>query len=163
MARVFFALIVVTAALTQATILPALRLIGILPDATLVLLMVWSAMRGVPEGLLWAFGLGFFVDLLALDRLGSNALALLGVALLGGLARRRFFHSNLIVPLVLAVAATVVHAIVLLLLRSGDGGGVPVGSVVRLVALQALLNSIFVPPLYLIAGWMDRRVVTGHA
>jgi hypothetical protein len=35
----------------------------------------------------------------------------------------------------------------------------PVASAFRLVFLQALLNSLLVPPIYLIAGWMDRWVM----
>jgi rod shape-determining protein MreD len=163
MARMLFALLMIGAALVQATTLPAMNVLAVMPDVTLVLLLVWSALRGVPEGLVWAFGLGLALDVIALDPFGANGLALLGVAILGGLARRRFFHSNLVVPIVVAVAATFVHAFVLLLIRSADGSGLPLAAVMRLIFLQALLNSIFVPPLYLIAGMMDRRVVTGHA
>jgi rod shape-determining protein MreD len=163
MARIFFALCMLSAALIQATILPSLDLLEVLPDVTLVLLLVWSALRGAPEGLLWAFGFGMFIDILALDPLGTNGLALLGVALLGGLSRRRFFHSTLIVPIALAVVATIVHALVLLLFRSGEGAGLPISSVFRLIFLQALLNSICVPPLYVVAGWMERRMVTSRA
>jgi rod shape-determining protein MreD len=163
MARIFFALCMLSAALVQATILPSLDLLEVLPDVTLVLLLVWSALRGAPEGLIWAFGFGMFIDILALDPLGTNGLALLGVALLGGLARRRFFHSTLIVPIALAVVATIVHALVLLLFRSGEGAGLPISSVFRLIFLQALLNSICVPPLYVVAGWMERRMVTSRA
>jgi rod shape-determining protein MreD len=163
MARMIFALCLLVAALIQATVLPSLNLIEVLPDVTLVLLLVWSALRGAPEGMLWAFGMGMFFDILALDPLGTNGLALLGVALLGGLSRRRFFHSTLVVPIILAVAATMVHAIVLLLIRTGEGAGLPFSSVFRLIFLQALLNSMFVPPLYLVAGWMERRMVTSRA
>jgi rod shape-determining protein MreD len=163
MIRVLFALLMVFAALSQATFMPQAHLLEVLPDVTLVLLLVWSALRGVPEGLVYAFGLGIFLDVLALDPLGTNALALLGVALIGGLSRRRFFHSNIVFPLLLSVVATMIHAVVLLLLRSSDGAGVPFASVFRFIFLQSLLNAIFVPPLYLVAGWMDRRVVTRHA
>ena len=163
MARIFFALCMLSAALVQATILPSLDLLEVLPDVTLVLLLVWSALRGTPEGLIWAFTFGMFIDILALDPLGTNGLALLGVALLGGLSRRRFFHSTLIVPIALAVVATIVHALVLLLFRSGEGAGLPISSVFRLIFLQALLNSICVPPLYVVAGWMERRMVTSRA
>lgn len=163
MARALFALLLVTAAMAQATTLPALELIEVLPDITLVLLLVWSALRGLPEGMAWAFTLGIFIDILALDPLGTNALALLGVAVLGGLARRRFFLSNLVFPIVLSVAATFTHALVLLLLRSAGGAALPIDSVIRLVFLQALLNAMVVPPLYVVAGWMERRMVTSHA
>jgi|SRR5215211_1880834 len=163
MARIIFAIGLICAALIQATILPALHIIEVLPDITLVMLLVWSALHGVPEGLICAFALGLFMDILALDTLGTNGLALLGVALLGGLARKRFFHNTLIVPLVLAVAATMVHAVVLLLLRSGEGGGLPISSVFRLIFLQALLNLLFVPPFYIVASRMERRMVIGRA
>lgn len=163
MARILFALCLMSAALVQATILPSLDVIEVLPDVTLVLLLVWSALRGAPEGMIWAFGLGMFIDILALDPLGTNGLALLGVALLGGLSRRRFFHNTLIVPLALAVVATIVHALVLLLFRSGEGAGLPISSVFRLIFLQALLNSMCVPPLYVVAGWMERRMVSSRA
>jgi rod shape-determining protein MreD len=160
MARILFALCLAGAALVQATILPSLDVIEVLPDLTLVLLLVWSALRGTPEGLIWAFGLGLFFDMLALDPLGTNGLALLGVAILGGVSQRRFFHSKLVLPIALAIVATVIHALVLLLFRTGEGAGLPVGSVFRLIILQALLNSICVPPLYVIAGWMARRMDT---
>lgn len=163
MARTLFAVILVFAALVQATVLPSLNVIAVLPDVTLVLLLVWSALRGVPEGLFWAFGLGLFLDVVALDPFGANGLALLSVAVLGGLARRRFFHSNLIVPIVVAAVATFVHAVVLLLIRSSEGAGLPLAAVGQVVFLQALLNAIFVPPLYLIAGLMGRRMALSHA
>lgn len=163
MARVFFALLLVSAALIQATILPNTRVLGVLPDLVLVLLLVWSAMRGVAEGAVWVFGTGLALDLLAMDRFGTNGLALLVVALLAGPARRRFFHSGLVVPIALTVVATVVHAVILLLLRSGTGAALPLSAAFRLIVLQALLNSLLVPPLYLLAGWMDRKVVPAHA
>jgi rod shape-determining protein MreD len=161
--RFLFALLLMFAALSQATFMPQAHLIQVIPDVTLVLLLVWSALRGVPEGMAYAFGLGIFLDVLALDPLGTNALALLPVALIGGMSRKRFFHSNLVFPLLLSVVATIAHAVVLLLLRSTDGIGVPFPTVIRFIFLQSLLNAIFVPPLYLIAGWMERRMDTRHA
>lgn len=163
MARVFFALLIFMAAMVQTVLLPQWNLIEVLPDLTLVLLLVWSALRGVREGLFWAFGLGLLIDILALDPMGTNALSLLPVALLGGLPRRRFFHSNLVFPVLLAVGATLIHGVVLLLLRSSDGSGLPMSSAFRVIFLQSLLNAMVVPPLYVVAGWMERRMVTSHA
>jgi rod shape-determining protein MreD len=163
MARVLFALLLFLAAMVQTVLLPSWNLIEVLPDLTLVLLLVWSALRGVREGLFWAFGLGLFIDVLALDPMGANALALLPVVLLGGLPRRRFFHSNLVFPIVVAVGATLAHGLVLLLLRSSDGAGLPMSSAFRVIFLQSLLNAMVVPPLYVVAGWMERRMVTSHA
>jgi rod shape-determining protein MreD len=163
MSRLLFGLMLAFVVLLQAAVFPAIESIQVMPDLTLALLLVWSALRGTPEGLLWAFGVGIMMDVLAMDRLGTNGLALLGVALLGGLSRRRFFHNTLIFPIFLVVVATFLHAVVLLLLRSSAGAGAQVGAAMRLVFLQALLNVIFLPPLYLIAGWMERRIALSHA
>ena len=157
MARVLYALVMFTVAIFQATVMGQFSPIAIQPDITLVLLLVWCANTGTAEGLTWAFGLGILTDVLALDALGTNPLALLPVALLAAASRKRVFNSKLLFPILLMVAATLVHAVVLLLLRSGAVGDVPLATVFRLVFLQALLNSIFVPPLALFAGLLTGR------
>ncbi|MDP9365609.1 MAG: rod shape-determining protein MreD [Chloroflexota bacterium] len=157
MSRVVFAVVLLVAALAQAALLPGLGPLGVLPNLVLVLLLVWCALRGSAEGLLWVFGAGVLLDLLALDPIGTNGLALLPVAALAAPARRRFFHSGMIVPLSLAMVATVAHAAVLTGLRAlGDGAAPPAAAMAQTVVLQALLNALLVPPLYLVAGWMDR-------
>ena len=157
MSRLLYALVLFAAAIAQATFLPRISPIEIQPDITLVLLLVWCANTGTAEGLTWTFGLGILTDVLALDALGTNPLALLPVALLAVASRKRVFHSKLLFPIGLAVAATFIHAVVLLLLRSSALGDVPLVTVMRLVFLQSLLNSILVPPLALFAGYLSGR------
>ncbi len=145
-------------ALAQATILPAVGPTGVLPNVVLVLLLVWCALRGLGEGLLWVFGTGLLLDVLAMDALGTNGLALVVAALLAGPARRRFFHSGMIFPILLTMLATVGYAVVIMLVRGLDDSGamLPAGAILRLTFLQSLLNALLVPPLYLVAGWIDR-------
>jgi rod shape-determining protein MreD len=160
MSRLLFALILFAVAILQATIFGDLIPIEIHPDITLVLLLVWCANTSTAEGLSWAFGLGILLDVLALDALGTNPLALLPVALLAAASRKQVFNSRLLFPIVLTVAATFLHAVVLLLLRSGSIGDVPLATLVRLVFLQSLLNSILVPPLAMLAGFLSGRAPT---
>ncbi len=158
MVQLVFAILLIASALAQATVLPALGPIGILPNIVLVLLLIWSAWRGTREGLLWVFGIGIVLDLLALDALGTNGLALVVTALLAGPARRRFFHSGMVVPLLLTILATIVHGLVLMLLRGyGSDGALNASTgILRLIFLQALLNALLVPPVYVIASWTNR-------
>jgi rod shape-determining protein MreD len=144
-------------AIFQATVIGKYSPIEIQPDITLVLLLVWCANTGTAEGLTWAFGLGILTDVLALDALGTNPLALLPVALLAAASRKRVFNSKLLFPILLTMAATLIHAVVLLLLRSDAVGDVPLATVFRLVFLQSILNSIIVPPLALFAGILSGR------
>jgi rod shape-determining protein MreD len=164
MARLFFATLLLLALFAQIAVMPAVESFQILPNVPLVLLFVWSSVRGVREGLAWAFGLGLLYDILAIDPLGSNGLALLVVVLLGALSARRFFHSKLVFPIVLVVVATMLHGFVMLLVRNTEGGAAPVGAFIRPVFAQALLNAILVPPCYWIVGLAGRdRMVMRHA
>lgn len=158
MASVVLAFSLVFFAFMQATVFPSSELIGIFPDVTLVIVLVWSAVRGVRDGLLWAFLVGILLDTLALDPLGGNALALLPVVLLGAFSGRAFFQSNLIVPILACVAATFLHAIVLLLVRSAGGESIAITSLLRIIMLQTVLNVMIVPPIYLIGSLAQRPV-----
>lgn len=159
MARIVFALLLMTVAFSQATVLPATH-VAVLPNLVLVLLLVWAAMRGVVEGMAWVFGIGLLLDVLSMDAFGTNALSLLVVALLAGLARRRFFHSGMIVPIVLVIVATIVHVFMLSVLRSVGHPDVALGpgATLRMGLLQALLNAVCVPLFYWIATWVNRWV-----
>lgn len=158
MATVVLAISLIFFSFMQATVFPSSELIGIYPDVTLVIILVWSAVRGVREGLLWAFLVGILLDTLALDPLGANALALLPVVLLGALSGRAFFQSNLIVPIVACVIATFLHALVLLLVRSAGGASISLAPLLRVIMLQTVLNVMIVPPIYLLGSLAQRPV-----
>jgi len=148
--RVFFGLILILTAFAQATIFPTVRVLGGMgPDLVLVLILVWSGLHGSREGMVWAFALGLLLDLLTLDPLGSNALALLPVALIGGLASRRLFHSGLIIPMLAVVAATLAHQLMSVSLSTLAGFHYTLLVSVKFGLLTALLNVLVVPPLYL--------------
>jgi rod shape-determining protein MreD len=158
MASLVLAVSLIFFAFMQATVFANSELIGIFPDVTLVIILVWSAVRGVRDGLIWAFLIGILLDTLALDPLGGNALALLPVVLLGALSGRAFFQSNLIVPIVACVAATFLHALVLLLVRSAGGESIAIAPLLRIIMLQTVLNVMIVPPIYLIGSLAQRPV-----
>lgn len=144
--------------LLQASFFPATGLLNIVPDFALVLLLVWSASRGVEEGLLWAFGLGLWLDFLALDLLGTHVLPLLVVAIIGGLARGRLFRSGLVLPAVAVIGATLAYRIVEMIVDVFSGRAVEVTGELRLAILAALLNMLLVPLVYGFVLVMDRWI-----
>jgi rod shape-determining protein MreD len=157
MTRPVFGLMLVVAALLQTALLPRWQLLAVTPGLVLVMILGWAAYRGVPEALAWVFVSGMLLDVLGLDRLGVNALALLPVALIGGISRGRFFNSTLVFPMALALAATFVYVGTLLALRGilGEGGD-PAQMLGRVTLLQALLNALLVPPVFGLLGWLQR-------
>lgn len=162
MSTVIVSLCLAGFAVIQAVVFPSLSSSTIFPDFTLVIILIWSAVRGTQEGLIWAFAVGVLLDTLALDPLGANALALLPAVLLGGMTSQRFFHSGLIVPILATVAATFMHTILLLLIRSSAGASLELAAVGRLVLFQSLLNVILVPPIYLFASMAQKPPAMRH-
>lgn len=158
MARVSFALLLALTALLQATFLPALGVIAILPDFALLLLLVWSASRGMVEGMTWALGLGLWLDLLTLDRLGTHGLSLLAVAVVGGLAGQRLFRSGIVLPLVAVVIATLAAGLVAIVVARFDGEAVGGLAMMRPIVATAFLNAVLVPVAWVVLLVADRWI-----
>ncbi|HMM41247.1 MAG TPA: rod shape-determining protein MreD [Thermomicrobiales bacterium] len=158
MARVSFALLLALTALLQATFLPALGVIAILPDFALLLLLVWSASRGMVEGMTWALGLGLWLDLLTLDRLGTHGLSLLAVAVVGGLAGQRLFRSGIVLPLVAVVIATLAAGLVAIVVARFDGEAAGGLAMMRPIVATAFLNAVLVPVAWVVLLVADRWI-----
>ncbi len=151
MARILFGLLVVVAALVQATTLPRVNPFSVSPDLVLVLLFLWATRHGVRESLLWIFFSGLFLDVLTLDPFGTNGLSLVIIVLLAGPARHRLFHSSVVVPILLVIVVTIVHGVVLALLR-----GMPLDtSILFQTAIQAGVHAVLVPIIHLVTRGMD--------
>lgn len=148
MARIIFGIFIATVALFQAAFFPAVGLLEITPDFVLVFLLIWSSTHGVFEGLLWAFGVGLWLDMLTLDPLGTHALALLPVAVIGGLVSTRLFRSGAVLPILAVVAATCAYHLVGYVMEAAGGEVLGVPAFTRLTLLAALLNALLVPVSY---------------
>lgn len=162
MARLIFATVLLAATVLQALILPDLLTIRILPNLVLVLLLAWSALRGLGEAALWAFAVGILFDAMALDPMGANALAFLAVCALGTWAGRRFFQSSIFLPIPITFLATWVYALIVLIIRATETGGAPLSALGPLILLQALLNSLLVVLVFPVTRLLNRSVTNAR-
>ncbi len=140
MARLIFGLILFATVFAQSTFIPRLNPMIITPDLVLVLLFLWAAYHSLRESLLWVFLTGIVLDVISLDPLGANGLALLIVVALAYPSRNRLFQSNMVIPILLVMVATVVHGLVLYTIR----GITPTA----FIGFQALLHALLVPIFY---------------
>ncbi len=156
MKRLLFALLLVGTATVQVTLLPRLNPLQISPDLVLGLVLVSSSFSGIPVGMVWTALAGLTLDVLTLEPLGSHGLALLPVAIIGGLARRRLFRSDLVIPMGLVVLATLVSHLVVAGLQWALDQRPPAEAVLRVAVLTALLNVAAVPLVYMIIAALER-------
>ncbi|CAN5701632.1 hypothetical protein BH23CHL2_BH23CHL2_29960 [soil metagenome] len=156
MGRVLFALLLFAAALLQASFLQAMDSVAIIPNIALVLLLVWSASHSIEEGLIWAFALGLWFDMLTLDPLGIHAIPLMLVALAGGAVRGRLFRSGAILPIVAVIAVTIGAGFVGVALDFLRGERILFLGQMRIVLVMAFLNALFVPLIYVVILIIER-------
>lgn len=156
MSRLFFAFLLIIIATAQSTVLSAAGLLGIAPNLVLVLVLLLGSRYGAREGVVWAFGCGLMLDLMALDPLGSNSLALIPVAVIGALAQRPLLQSGLLFTMLMVLLGTVAHFLVASVIDTVAGEGYGFLVSIRLGLVTAFLNTLTVPPLYALVILLDR-------
>jgi rod shape-determining protein MreD len=146
-------------ALTQTVLLAQVDLWGARPNLMLLVVLVWSVIRGVDEGMVWGFIGGLVVDLLSGGTLGATVLALLAVALLAGQPWGRGIGSPTIRLLLLAfVAVLAYHLILLMVLTFWTGYRVDwAWAILRVAGPSALLNTSLAPFVQRSLAWLERR------
>jgi rod shape-determining protein MreD len=152
-------LILAVTVVIQGTLLARLRFFGASPNLLLVVVVCWSLLHTVSEGLVWAFVGGLGVDLIAGLPLGSTALALMPTCFLAGLGRSRIFTNSVLLPALLVALATVIFGWINLMLLSLRG--VPVawgGSVLRVTLPELALNVLLVLVIYPILRWLAAHI-----
>ncbi len=151
--------------LVQATLLPRLRFFGAQPDLLLVLVVCWSLMYGVSEGLVFAFVAGLAIDVVAGLPLGTTPLALMPVCFLAVIGRHSIYANNVWLPVLLVALATLVEGWIMLFLRQLHG--VPVdwaGATSRIIlpslALNVVLTIVVVRFMRRFGGWGRAEATT---
>lgn len=111
------------------------------PDLVLILLFLWAARHSIRESLLWLFFTGIVLDVLALDPLGANGLALVVLVILSHPLRIRPWQFNATSVMLLVFMGSAMHGVVLALLRGTSPDIIHIG-------LQAGFNVVLVPLIF---------------
>lgn len=145
--------------LAQATLLSRVRLFGVSPDLLLVSVVCWSLARGVRGGLIWSFGGGLGIDLIAGAPLGRTALTLLPTSWLGNLGRTSIFGNHALLPILLAALATPLRGWLMLLIQQMGGARVDwLASTVQIIGPEMVLNAVLAFGVYPVLRWLAARL-----
>ena len=102
-------LVIIAAALAQASILPAFSIFGAQPDLLVLVLVLWITVGGQRDALLLIPAAGFVQGLLDSSPLGLAMLALAPLILMTEVRELRLTQSDLLMAVVLAALATLVY------------------------------------------------------
>ena len=145
--------------IVQGTLLARFRLFGASPNLLLVVVVCWSLLHTVSEGLLWAFVGGLGVDLIAGLPLGTTPLALMPTCFLAGLGRSSIFTNSVLLPALLVALATLIFGWINLILLNARG--VPVdwaGSALRVMLPELALNVLLALVIYPVLRWLAAHI-----
>lgn len=92
----------------QAAVLPRFPVLGVAPQLLLVVVLAWTLLHGLAEGMLWALVAGVLLDLFSASPLGVTTLAMMAALAAAALVQRSFPGSKVLLPIVLAFMGTAV-------------------------------------------------------
>ncbi len=141
----------------QTTILSRVSVLGGHPNLMLLVVLIWAVVRGIDEGLIWAFIGGLILDLLSGGPLASIALALLAAAYLTGQSLGEGVGSPAVRLFIVTVLGATVYHLVLLMILDWSGRAVDWAfSLVRVAGPSVLLNGVLAPFLLPPLTWLER-------
>lgn len=142
----------------QTSLMPRFAIWGVHPDLMLIVVVSWALSRGYREGLGWALIGGLVLDLLSSAPFGAFTVSLLATSLLVGSMQSFFFGMGIFLPIVAATTSTFVYDIVILAFLQALGHPTVWGSSIGQVILpSAVLNTLFMIPVYWIIRWACSR------
>lgn len=140
-------------AILQATVVPHLTVLHVFADLPLVAVAGWGLMRGAREGVIWGFVGGVAVDLLSGAPFGAACLGLMAAGFLAGLGKRSAVGARLLLPLAVALLATLAYDLLFLVVVAAAGQHVAWWEALyRIILPSAVLNAalllLLFPPLH---------------
>ncbi len=147
-----------TAALLQGVVFSRMDVWGARPDLMLLIVILWTMIRGMDEGLVWGFIGGLLVDLLSGGPLGGTSLALMAAAFLAGQPWGQGLGAQVVRMLLLALAAVLLYHLILLTALVWTGHTVVWSlSLLRVAVPSAILNAALAPFLRPLLAWLERK------
>lgn len=106
MSYVFLLIAVVIGLILQSTYFEIFRVVGVKPDAVLLVVIFYAIQNGPRKGALFGFVAGLIEDIFTAKFLGLHAVLKAVIGLSVGLLEKRVFKENIFIPALLSIPAT---------------------------------------------------------
>lgn len=148
--------------IVQATILPRLPILGVVPQLGLLVAVAWGLSRDISEGAIWGFAAGFFFDLFSISPLGASALAIMTSVVAITLIHERLPSSRFFLPVGLSALAMLIYLLVYSSILAVLGRSVSIeiaSSWLSVILLHGLLILPVYWPIYQVEQFLNPRRV----
>lgn len=102
-------LIILSYLILQPTYIQGLRIMGIVPNFSIIIIVSFALLRGSVEGAIIGFFIGLIQDVFFGRAIGFQALMGMFIGYLCGFPNKKFYRENYILPFVLVFVSTLVQ------------------------------------------------------
>jgi len=142
-------LVVVTAFIFQAAVVPHISIMGAKPNVILIVAALYGIMHGPSAGALAGFTGGLLCDLLSGVYVGLGLLSKSLVGFFAGLVQRAIFVENIILPMAAIFVATGISELVYVVFLFLLGETVPLKLlIINIILPTAIYNALLTPFVY---------------
>ena len=145
------AAIIVIALLIQLTLINSITILGLKPDLIMVVVVVFSLLKGEKEGSISGFASGLLQDIFSTGILGINALAKTVIGFTCGILKEKIFHEHIlfIIPVITFISSFMQSILIFLLLRAFGIEYNLAWSLKQVALPEALYGSLLSPFIFL--------------
>ncbi len=144
-------------ALLQTAVFPYFPVFGYTPQLPFLVALAWGLLRGMEEGVVWAFVAGLSVDLFSVAPMGLTAVTFMAGVSLATLIAEALPPSRLFLPALLAVLSTILSLTLYFLLLWLIGFPTPLELIVSQLPVS-ILHGGMILPIYWLTYLIDRTV-----
>jgi len=143
--------IIVVALLIQLTLINSITILGLKPDLIMIVVVVFSLMKGEKEGTISGFASGLLQDIFSIGLLGINAFAKTVIGFTCGLLKEKVFHEHILflIPIITFIASLIQSILIFLLLRAFGIEYSLAWSLKQVALPEALYSSLLSPFIFL--------------
>ncbi len=141
----------------QTSVLPYFPLLGVIPSLPFMMALAWGLIRGVNEGVIWAFIAGFFMDLFTAAPTGGLILTYMIAVLVACLIKDLLPANRAVVPMLLAGLASIIQQLLYALYLGIFGYGLGQALASSLLP-TVLIQTFLILPIYWLL-YLGQRIV----
>lgn len=129
--------------LIQSTILQHVRIFGVIPNISLIIIVCLSLLAGKKTGSILGLVLGFLQDIVFFDVIGVHALIYFIISYLIGLTDKKVFKENLFLPFIFTIMATFVFHVIYFVFMYFSSINIDFTKLItNIVVLESIFNSL---------------------
>ena len=151
--------ILALAAVLQSSIIPQFSILGGRPDLVFLWVISWALNAPLEQSLVWAFVGGILQDLMSAAPTGTSVIGLVLIVFALDVLRQQVYRVGLITLMWVALVGTLVQQIVVMIVLSLSGFGIPFVNNFSYVVLPTVFyNFVLIFPVYFVARQIQKRV-----